>query len=105
MTKDAQSVIFFFIQFRNMSTLAVSVFYCLRMVIKPHLAYNCDIVTHTALYEFDTMMLSVVPYKYFKKFIIKEYPDDFIYLRMYAITTELKVLQMQQENGTRPSKD
>jgi len=68
------------------------------MVRNPHLTYDLDIVPITTLCDFDTMMLSVVPYKFFKKFIINDYPDHFVYLQMYAVTTELKVLKMQLMN-------
>lgn len=72
MDESSEWIIFAFIQSRNFFTLLVSTLYCLRMAFKPHLAYNKDVVSLTTLYDFNTVMVSVLPYTYFKKFIYTE---------------------------------
>ena len=71
----------------------MSTSFCIWIVRKPHLSYNKDVVEESCLYDFDTVMASVVPYKYFRKYLATEHPDDLLYLRMFGLTMELRVLQ------------
>jgi hypothetical protein len=76
---------FIFIQLRNIGSLAVSSFFCYKMAKNPHLAYNKDVVSLTTLYDFNTVMTSVLPYSYFRKFIISEQPGYIVHFRMYTL--------------------
>jgi hypothetical protein len=97
-------VIFGFIQFRNLSTLVVSTIFCYRQAKNPYLSYNKDVVTLTSLFEFDTVMVSLLPYTYFKRFILTHEQNSLIYLRMYELTQLLhekqRLIEGSQRAGT-----
>lgn len=71
------SFIFFFIQFRNISTVAISTIFCTIVVSSPNLVYSAENPTSlTTLLDFELVMMSVVPYSYFKRFVDKVKQDS-----------------------------
>ncbi len=41
-------------------------------------------------------MLTVVPYKYFRKYLATTHPDELVFLNMYGITFEIITLQKME---------
>ena len=73
------------------------------MAHKPYLTYNKDVDWLTSLTDFGTVMISVLPYTYFKKFIYQEEQSSLIYLRMYEMIQFLLEKQRLIEEGRRNS--
>lgn len=65
-------IIFASIQLRNFLTLLVSTIYCIKVARSPNLIYSAEDATSlTTLLDFELVMISVVPYQYFKRFVNK----------------------------------
>ena len=76
-TKTLSQTSYFFIQFRNISTVAISTIFCIIVVSSPNLVYSAESPTSlTTLLDFELVMMSVVPYSYFKRFVDKVKPDS-----------------------------
>jgi hypothetical protein len=65
-------LIFFWIQLRNLSTVVISTAFCIHVVRSPSLVYSAEDPTSlTTLLDFELVMMSVVPYSYFKRFVAR----------------------------------
>lgn len=63
-------IIFAAIILRNFSTLVISTLYCWIVVRSPNLVYAAEDPTSLkTLLDFELVMISVVPYSYFKRFV------------------------------------
>jgi hypothetical protein len=64
--------IFLAIQIRNYSTLLISTVFCLKVVRSPNLVYTAeDFTSLSTLLDFELVMISVIPYSYFKRYVNK----------------------------------
>lgn len=63
-------IIFAAIILRNFSTVVISTLYCMIVVRTPNLVYAAEDPTSLkTLLDFELVMISVVPYSYFKRFV------------------------------------
>ena len=65
--------IFGLIQLRNLSTIVISTIFCFKVTRSPNLVYTPteDVSSLAALLDFDLVMMSVIPYSYFSRFVNK----------------------------------
>jgi hypothetical protein len=98
--------IFLLIQFRNMSTMLISTIFCLKVTRSPNLVYTAEDVTSLAtLLDFDLVMMSVVPYSYFKRYVglyskkrSKTQVDNSVYAEYLKLFTNLEIMnEMRQQ--------
>lgn len=109
--------IFLTIQLRNLSTMVISATFCIHVVKSPSLVYTAeDFTSLTTLLDFELVMMSVIPYSYFKKFVLRQsgeqaragneqqregdalYP---VYLKLY---TTIEMMQAKQRQIKRLAK-
>ncbi|CDW85713.1 UNKNOWN [Stylonychia lemnae] len=96
--------IFCFILLRNIGSVSVSTYFCYFMVNNPVLSYSKPDYP-TQLFDFEEAILeSVLPYKYFRKFIEDEQPEQLPFLQILVSFKKLKTfnraLNNQEYNNT-----